>query len=53
LRQGFGTNLIEKGLPGAKVQLAFNPDGVECTIVVPVPQARNSGAPGKPEPLQG
>ena len=35
--QGFGSYLIEKGLPGAKVKLDFKHDGVECNIVLPMP----------------
>ncbi len=33
---GFGSRLIAKGLPGAKVQHEFRADGVVCTIEVPL-----------------
>jgi len=39
-RSGYGRELIERALPyqlGAKTQLEFEPDGVRCAIVVPVP----------------
>jgi PAS domain S-box-containing protein len=38
-RKGFGTQLIEQALPyqlGAETDLAYGPDGVICSIVVPV-----------------
>ena len=38
-RQGYGTELIRRALPyqlGAKTDLQFLPDGVSCTIVVPI-----------------
>jgi two-component sensor histidine kinase len=31
-RQGFGSKVIRRSLPGAKVEHLFHPDGVECTI---------------------
>lgn len=37
-RQGFGTKLIERGLAGqlgAKVSLAYPPDGATCTLEIP------------------
>lgn len=37
--RGFGTRLIERGLPhelGAEVQLSFNPTGLACDIRVPL-----------------
>lgn len=36
-RRGFGTTLIEHGIPGAVVQRKFNREGVSCSIVVPLP----------------
>jgi PAS domain S-box-containing protein len=38
-RRGFGSRLIERGLPrelGGTVELAFRPEGVACTIRVPL-----------------
>jgi two-component system CheB/CheR fusion protein len=40
---GFGTALIEKGLPDAKVRHEFRPEGVTCTIELPLPEAAESG----------
>ncbi|MDB5571887.1 MAG: chemotaxis protein [Hyphomicrobiales bacterium] len=31
---GFGSTLIERGLPGAQVERKFLPEGLECTIVL-------------------
>jgi len=39
-RRGYGSELIERALPyqlGAKTKLDFEPDGVRCEILVPVP----------------
>jgi two-component sensor histidine kinase len=39
-RRGYGTELIERALPyelGATTRLEFSPDGVHCTIEVPLP----------------
>jgi PAS domain S-box-containing protein len=39
-RQGFGTELIERALVyqlGASTALRFQPDGIDCSIVVPLP----------------
>lgn len=33
---GFGTFIIEKGLPDAKVEQRFEPGGLVCTIKMPV-----------------
>ena len=41
---GFGSSLIENGLPNAKVRLEFNPGGVVCTIELPMPEAAENGA---------
>ncbi len=35
-RRGFGSFLIEQGLPDAKVAREFRPDGVACTIILPL-----------------
>jgi two-component sensor histidine kinase len=38
-RKGFGSELIERALPyqlGAETKLEFHPDGVHCSIVVPI-----------------
>ncbi len=38
-RRGFGTEMIEQTLPyelGAAASLSFGPDGVHCTIILPV-----------------
>jgi two-component sensor histidine kinase len=38
-RRGFGSRLIERGLAcelGADVHLTFNPDGVRCTMRIPL-----------------
>jgi hypothetical protein len=39
----FGSALIEKGLPDAKVRHEFRPEGVICTIELPVPEPVESG----------
>jgi two-component system CheB/CheR fusion protein len=36
-RTGFGSVLIREGLPNAKVRLESPPEGVECTIELPLP----------------
>ncbi len=38
-RSGFGSTLIRRGLPGAKVDQRFEPDGVRCTIELTIPGA--------------
>lgn len=41
-RRGFGSRMIERGLAaefGGKVVIAFDPDGVCCTIDAPLPEA--------------
>jgi two-component system CheB/CheR fusion protein len=37
-KRGFGTTLIENGIPGAPVRCEFNSDGVVCTIQLPLPE---------------
>ena len=44
LRKGYGTELITRALPyqlKAKTELAYGPDGVRCTIAVPVKEAEH------------
>lgn len=43
---GFGSSLIEKGLPNAKVRHEFNPGGVVCTIELTMPEATENGVGG-------
>ncbi|MBV9135973.1 MAG: sensor histidine kinase, partial [Hyphomicrobiales bacterium] len=31
-RRGFGTSLIERGLPDARIERHFEPDGLVCLI---------------------
>lgn len=38
-RKGFGSRLIERGLAhvlGAEAHLAFDPDGLRCTMKIPL-----------------
>jgi two-component system CheB/CheR fusion protein len=43
-RVGFGTALIEQGIPNAKVNREFNVAGFTCTIDLPIPDAMVPGA---------
>ncbi|HZP64800.1 MAG TPA: chemotaxis protein CheB [Rudaea sp.] len=44
-RQGFGGQLIERGLPGGAVRRTFAEDGVVCTIDIDLPEhANHAGA---------
>ena len=43
---GFGGVLIENGLPHAVVRREFRPEGVVCTMEIPVPEAAENGAIG-------
>jgi two-component system CheB/CheR fusion protein len=36
--QGFGSTLIDTAIPGAQVKREFLPDGLACTIEVPLPE---------------
>jgi PAS domain S-box-containing protein len=36
--EGFGSTLIERSLPGATVERRFEPDGLICTIDLPLPE---------------
>ena len=38
-QKGFGSGLIQRGLPGAVVDHAYLPDGVRCTIDLGLPEA--------------
>jgi two-component system CheB/CheR fusion protein len=42
---GFGSALIDKGIPGATVKREFRSDGFTCTIELPLPEAAEN-APG-------
>jgi two-component system CheB/CheR fusion protein len=35
---GFGSRLIERGIPGAKQHREFGPEGLTCTLEVPLPE---------------
>jgi two-component system CheB/CheR fusion protein len=43
-RRGFGTFLIEQGMPEAQVKREFRPSGLACTIELPLPKAYEGGA---------
>jgi two-component system CheB/CheR fusion protein len=43
--QGFGSNLIQKGVPRATVTHEYRPDGVMCTITLPIRHGLD-GEPG-------
>jgi two-component system CheB/CheR fusion protein len=40
-QKGFGSELIQRGLPGAVVDHAYLPDGVECTIDLELPESHS------------
>jgi two-component system, chemotaxis family, CheB/CheR fusion protein len=42
-RKGFGSVLIESGIPGAKVNRNFLPDGLVCTIELPLAESSAHG----------
>ena len=42
-RRGFGTSLIENGIPGATVHREFNSGGFVCTIELPLPEGSFRG----------
>jgi two-component system, chemotaxis family, CheB/CheR fusion protein len=42
-RTGFGRTLIEHGLPGATVDNQFEPDGLVCTIDIPLREEAEDG----------
>jgi hypothetical protein len=39
--------LIENGIRGAKVNREFRPEGLLCTIEVPLPEAAENGGPAQ------
>jgi two-component system CheB/CheR fusion protein len=39
-RTGLGSMLIDHGIPGAAVARLFNPDGLTCSIRVPLPRTQ-------------
>jgi PAS domain S-box-containing protein len=41
-RSGFGTTLVERGIPGATVTRRFEPDGLSCQIDVALPANASS-----------
>jgi two-component system CheB/CheR fusion protein len=45
-RTGFGSALIDQGIPGASVKRDFRPDGIACIIELPLPEASDHGAAG-------
>jgi two-component system CheB/CheR fusion protein len=42
-KAGFGTSLIERGIPGATVANEFTPGGLVCTIEAPLPNGVEHG----------
>ncbi len=45
--EGFGTKLIEHGIPGALVTRSFPAEGLECKIQLPLAEAANEGGAGQ------
>jgi two-component system CheB/CheR fusion protein len=43
-RRGFGTSLIERGLPDARIERRFEPDGLVCRIELPTSGVRSEDA---------
>ncbi|HLH51754.1 MAG TPA: chemotaxis protein CheB [Roseiarcus sp.] len=43
-KTGFGTSLIERGIPDAVVTNDFGPSGLVCTIEIPLPEGADHGA---------
>jgi two-component system CheB/CheR fusion protein len=39
--RGLGMTLIESGIPGATVRQDFDPDGLVCTVELPLPEKRD------------
>jgi two-component system CheB/CheR fusion protein len=44
---GFGSTLIEKAIPNATVRRDFNPDGVVCTLELPLPKVSFDLSPAR------
>lgn len=42
-RTSFGTSLIERGIPGAKIEREFRPGGFFCAIEVPLQEVSGNG----------
>ena len=46
VRRGFGSNLLEKGIPcGGTVKLEFRPEGLECCMCLPLSSSAEQGMP--------
>jgi two-component system CheB/CheR fusion protein len=45
-RSGFGSLLIESSIPAARVHREFRPEGLVCTIELPLPRAADDGNKG-------
>lgn len=45
-RVGFGSALIDQGIPGASVNREFRPEGIVCTIELPLPGAVENAPSG-------
>lgn len=51
---GFGSTLIERGMPGARVERRFEPSGLVCTIDLDItPARRRQARPRKAAPARG
>jgi two-component system CheB/CheR fusion protein len=46
ITMGRGSKLIEQAIPGATVKRDFHPDGLRCTVQVPLPDADKTAAAG-------
>lgn len=44
-RAGLGSKLIDRGIPGAKVERRFEPEGFSCVIVLPLTEANLTEPP--------
>jgi two-component system CheB/CheR fusion protein len=42
-RRGFGTSLIERGLPDARIDRSFEADGLVCRVDLPTSGVRSEG----------
>jgi len=44
--EGLGSALIDRVIPGAQVERAYQPGGLVCTIELPMPEpTKDAGAP--------
>ena len=41
VRRGFGTSLIERGLPDARIERRFEPEGFVCSVELPTSGVRS------------